>query len=170
MPHYNKATLVQRSFTFGPGFDLTLHAGERGLAAVTFGGSVSTGTTDLLEEAARQLREWFAGERREFDVPLDLRGTEFQQRVWRELLAIPYGGTRSYLELAKAVGNVPRAVGQANGSNPVAIIVPCHRVINHNGGLGGYAGGLALKRWLLDFERINSRSAGQLSISIDISR
>jgi methylated-DNA-[protein]-cysteine S-methyltransferase len=101
-----------------------------------------------------QLDEYFAGRRREFSVPLDLRGTDFQLRCWQALLAIPYGETRTYAEIAQAVG-CPRgfrAVGMANHDNPVAIIVPCHRVIASDGGLGGYGGGLETKRWLLELE------------------
>ncbi len=102
----------------------------------------------------RQLDEYFAGQRREFSLPLDLRGTDFQLRCWQALLAIPYGETRTYAEIAQAVG-CPRgfrAVGMANHDNPVAIIVPCHRVIASDGTLGGYGGGLPTKRWLLELE------------------
>ncbi len=108
----------------------------------------------ILRDAARQLAEYFAGERREFALPLAPRGTEFQQRVWRALIAIPFGATRSYGEQARAIGrpSASRAVGAANGQNPIAIIVPCHRVIGASGALTGYAGGLAAKRWLLAHE------------------
>jgi O-6-methylguanine DNA methyltransferase len=107
-----------------------------------------------LEEAARQLRAYFAGEAREFNLPLDMQGTEFQKRVWRELLAIPYGETRGYGEIAAAMGapKAVRAVGAANGANPIPIVVPCHRVIGAAGKLVGYGGGLALKRRLLELE------------------
>jgi methylated-DNA-[protein]-cysteine S-methyltransferase len=114
----------------------------------------------LIAETARQLRQYLAGERRDFPVPLDLRGTDFQRRVWQALLTIPYGETRTYRWLAETVGT-PRgyqAVGQANGANPVCIIVPCHRVIASGGGLGGYAYGLDFKRRLLDLE---ARHAGR---------
>jgi methylated-DNA-[protein]-cysteine S-methyltransferase len=109
----------------------------------------------VLEQTCRQLDEYFAGRRRAFTLPLALRGTPFQQKVWEQLQQIPYGKTISYAQLAQLVGNPKacRAVGSANGKNPVAIIVPCHRVINNNGGLGGYALGLAMKRWLLELER-----------------
>jgi O-6-methylguanine DNA methyltransferase len=101
-----------------------------------------------------ELEQYFAGKRREFDFPLDLRGTDFQIACWRALLAIPYGETRSYAEIARAVGkpNAFRAVGMANNRNPVAIIVPCHRVIASNGSLCGYGGGLDVKRKLLELE------------------
>jgi len=108
----------------------------------------------VLQEAERQLREYFSGDRKEFSVPLDLRGTEFQTKVWRALLTIPFGQTRSYGEIARQVGvaNGSRAVGAANGRNPVSIIVPCHRAIGANGSLTGFAGGLETKRFLLALE------------------
>lgn len=107
-----------------------------------------------LAAAARQLREYFAGTRRAFDLPLRLQGTPFQQRVWRELCEIPYGETWSYAELARRIDkpSASRAVGLANGRNPVAILVPCHRVIGADGSLTGYGGGLERKRWLLAHE------------------
>ena len=112
------------------------------------------GECPVLRETARQLEEYFAGTRREFALPLAPRGTGFQQLVWRALTQIPYGVTRSYGELARAIArpSASRAVGAANGKNPIAIIVPCHRVIGANGTLTGYAGGLAAKQWLLAHE------------------
>jgi methylated-DNA-[protein]-cysteine S-methyltransferase len=111
-------------------------------------------------EVARQLDEFFAGKRRTFDFPLAPKGTEFQKRVWAELVKIPFGETISYGELAKRVGNpnASRAVGRANATNPIALIVPCHRVIGTNGKLTGYAGGLDLKDKLLTWERSLSDS------------
>ncbi len=108
----------------------------------------------MLARAAAQLAEYFAGKRRDFDVPLAASGTGFQQRVWRELAKIPYGETRSYGELARALGSptASRAVGAANGKNPISILVPCHRVIAGSGALTGYAGGVAAKKWLLEHE------------------
>lgn len=105
-------------------------------------------------EVHRQLNEYFAGERVEFDLALAPKGTEFQQRVWQQLRAIAFGSTRSYGQLAIEIGNAKavRAVGLANGRNPISIIVPCHRVIGSNGTLTGYAGGLAAKQWLLSHE------------------
>lgn len=102
----------------------------------------------------KQLTEYFEGKRKEFDLPLDLEGTDFQKRVWAELLKIPFGKTRSYLEQSKAVGDVKaiRAVASANGQNKIAIIVPCHRVIGSDGSLTGFASGLHRKKWLLEFE------------------
>ena len=106
-------------------------------------------------EAIRQLREYFAGKRTGFDLPLAPRGTEFQRSVWRQLQEIPYGETISYGELARRVGNpkASRAVGSANGANPLPIVIPCHRVIAGNGTLGGFGGGLPMKQTLLALEQ-----------------
>jgi methylated-DNA-[protein]-cysteine S-methyltransferase len=111
----------------------------------------------VLKDAAAQLDEYFAGERRAFDVRMELDGTDFQREVWAELTRIPYGETISYGELARRVGrpSAPRAVGQANGRNPIPIIVPCHRVLASNG-IGGYGGGLKLKRALLAVEGVTA--------------
>ena len=113
-------------------------------------------------EAGSQLLEYLEGARTRFELPLDLRGTPFQLRVWEALLEIPYGETRSYREIARAVRkpDAVRAVGSANGANPVALVVPCHRVIQSGGRLGGYGGGLELKARLLAMER--SRQPGSL--------
>jgi methylated-DNA-[protein]-cysteine S-methyltransferase len=110
--------------------------------------------SDALAELARQLDDYFAGRLRVFTLPLDLRGTPFQVRVWRAVATIPYGEVRSYAQIAAATGNsrAVRAVGLANGANPVPIVVPCHRVVGSDGTLTGYAGGLALKRRLLALE------------------
>ena len=110
--------------------------------------------TPLLLETARQLAQYFAHERRAFELPLAPQGSGFQQIVWQALLAIPFGETRSYGELARAIGRpaASRAVGTANSKNPISIIVPCHRVIAATGELTGYAGGMPAKRWLLDHE------------------
>ncbi len=118
-------------------------------AAIHFEESESAMEPYLLE-----LQQYFAGERREFSFPLDLRGTDFQLACWRALLAIPYGETRSYADIARAVSRPRgfRAVGMANNRNPVAIVVPCHRVIASNGTLCGYGGGLEVKRKLLELE------------------
>ncbi|WP_301964892.1 methylated-DNA--[protein]-cysteine S-methyltransferase [uncultured Desulfovibrio sp.] len=111
-------------------------------------------TSPLLHAAREQLAAYFAGRLRRFDLPLAPRGTPFQLRVWRALQDIPYGRTCSYSELAAAVGDprACRAVGRANGRNPLMIVIPCHRVIAAGGGLGGYSGGLAVKRFLLRLE------------------
>lgn len=111
--------------------------------------------TDGFRAIARQLAEYFAGQRRTFDLPLHLDGTPFQQRVWAALQEIPYGETTSYGALARRIGNpgASRAVGMANGRNPISIIVPCHRVVAADGGLGGYGWGTPRKEWLLGLER-----------------
>lgn len=118
------------------------------------------GTSALLQAAARQLDEYFAGTRTEFELALRPAGTAFQCQAWQALCAIPYGQTRSYAQQARAVGRptATRAIGAANGRNPIAIIVPCHRVIGSDGSLTGYAGGEAVKRWLLDHEGAQKRS------------
>jgi len=112
----------------------------------------------FLRQAVDQLRAYFASQLRDFDLPLDMQGTEFQKRVWQELLNIPYGETRSYSFVATAIGapKAVRAVGAANGANPIPIVVPCHRVIGAGGSLTGYGGGLPLKRFLLDLEARHS--------------
>ena len=114
-------------------------------------------TVAPLSAAVRQLTEYFAGTRRVFDLPLRPQGTDFQRRVWRELIEIPYGDTWSYGELAKRISNpsASRAVGLANGRNPISILVPCHRVIGADGSLTGYGGGLDRKRWLLAHEGLH---------------
>lgn len=137
---------------------LTAVASPRGLRELRFderlgpGASAGSPVIDRLEE---QLDEYFAGARRAFVVELDLEGTEFQRAAWTALAAIPFGETRTYGEQARAIGRpkAVRAVGAANGRNPVAIVLPCHRVVGADGALTGYAGGLAMKRFLLDLER-----------------
>ncbi|MBA2417526.1 MAG: methylated-DNA--[protein]-cysteine S-methyltransferase [Nocardioidaceae bacterium] len=135
---------------------LLLHGEGDTLVAIDFGAEpVQDETSDVLEDAAAQLQEYFAGERREFDLPLAARGTAFQQRVWAALAEIPYGQTMSYGQVAARLGLVPgasRAIGSANGSNPIPIVVPCHRVIGANGTLTGFGGGIDRKRTLLALE------------------
>ncbi len=118
---------------------------------------VEDSKSELLLRAMRQLEEYFEGRRREFDLPLRLHGTVFQRRVWDALLEIPYGATWSYGELARRIANpsASRAVGLANGRNPLSILVPCHRVIGADGSLTGYGGGLERKRWLLAHEGLH---------------
>jgi methylated-DNA-[protein]-cysteine S-methyltransferase len=108
----------------------------------------------ILLELKKQLSEYFDGKRRDFDVKLNPNGTEFQKRVWNELLKIPFGKTKTYLEQAKLMNNEKgiRAIASANGKNKIAIVIPCHRVIGSNGSLTGYAGGLWRKKWLLEHE------------------
>jgi methylated-DNA-[protein]-cysteine S-methyltransferase len=131
-----------------------------GSAADGLGERVTSG----FEDVAEQLREYFDRARTTFTVPIALAGTPFQKRVWGELLTIPYGDTRSYGQLADAIGNrsAMRAVGAANGQNPVSIIVPCHRVIGSNGKLVGYGGGLERKKFLLDLERATTSDTPRL--------
>ena len=142
---------------------LLLAADDSGLRQINFPtnkGPVSpepawSETPSSFSEIVRQLRAYFAGELETFDLPLAPEGTPFQQKVWNELCGIPYGETISYGELAKRIGNpnASRAVGLANGSNPIPIIIPCHRVIGSNGKLTGYGGGLPIKEKLLALEK-----------------
>ncbi len=136
---------------------LTLEADENAVTAIRFSAGGAQDASPLLDAAEAQLREYFAGARRTFDLPLAPHGTAFQQRVWAALRAIPYGETRTYGELAAAIGNpsASRAVGMANHRNPIPIVIPCHRVIGASGTLTGYAGGLEIKRRLLALEGIN---------------
>jgi methylated-DNA-[protein]-cysteine S-methyltransferase len=116
----------------------------------------SSGDPTVMKAAVAQLTEYFAGERKDFELPLELEGTDFQRDVWMTLADIPYGATVSYAELATMVGRPSafRAVGQANGANPIPIVLPCHRVVASGGGLGGYGGGLDMKRRLLAIEGV----------------
>lgn len=136
---------------------LTLFAEENCLAALVFGDYGGYDHLPLFEETRRQLEEYFAGTRQNFDLPLNPSGTAFQRRVWRALLDIPYGTALSYRELARRA-DCPkgyRAAGQANGKNPIPILIPCHRVIGADGTLGGYSAGLDRKRFLLELEGIS---------------
>lgn len=112
-------------------------------------------SSPILEEAKKQMQEYFAGKREQFSLPLQTKGTAFQESVWQELQKIPYGTSISYCELAQRIGNpkAARAVGMANHHNPIGIIIPCHRVIGKNGKLIGYAGGMDKKEYLLEFEK-----------------
>lgn len=143
---------------------LTLVADEDALVAVHFGDEGSAtlpygavrGESPLLGEAARQLMGYFRRERRRFDVPLRMEGTDFQLRTWNALLTIPYGETRTYGQIAARIGSprAVRAVGGANRRNPLSIFVPCHRVVGADGGLVGFGGGLEVKRRLLEIEGV----------------
>lgn len=121
-------------------------------------GDRKSGTNEILTQTARELDEYFAGERQEFDVPLDAVGTEFQKTVWASLQKINYATTQSYGQQATAIGKptAVRAVASANGKNPISIVVPCHRVVGSNGSLTGFAGGIDSKRWLLEHELANA--------------
>lgn len=145
--------------------ELKLVASTKGLTAILWECDAGTDRVRLgameedadhpvLVEAARQIGEYFAGARKAFDLPLDFRGTDFQKSVWSALLAIPFGETRSYAEIARQVGRPTayRAVGAANGRNPISIVAPCHRVIGTGGALTGFAGGLEAKKLLLGIE------------------
>ena len=125
------------------------------------GGPIEDGENPLTARLGQQLKEYFAGQRRDFDVPIDLVGTPFQQSVWRALLAIPYGKTWSYAREARHIGRptAVRAVANANGSNKISVVIPCHRVIGSNGQLTGYGGGLPRKEWWLDMEAQAARGA-----------
>lgn len=114
---------------------------------------------EIVSECVRELDEYFKGDRKNFDVKLIIKGTEFQNKVWNKLLLIPYGETASYRDIAIQIDNVKavRAVGSANGKNAISIIIPCHRVIGANGTLTGYAGGVWRKEWLLEHEKANIR-------------
>ena len=139
---------------------LTLVASDAGLRSVLFAGQapppgVTAGHEPVLDDAARQLREWFTGARTTFDLPLDLDGaTAFQRRAWLALAAIPYATTRSYGEQARLIGapRAARAVGAANGRNPLPVVLPCHRLVGAGGALTGFGGGLDVKRALLAHE------------------
>jgi methylated-DNA-[protein]-cysteine S-methyltransferase len=144
-----------------PAGELLLTASADGLTGVFFPGEGLALAPDWeldpprFADAVKQLEEYFAGERAEFSLPLAAQGTPFQQRVWTELLGVGYGTTITYTELARRVGQPRsvRAVGGANGRNPICVIVPCHRVVGVEGSLTGYSAGVETKRWLLDFER-----------------
>jgi len=151
--------LESTEVTLVDGLTLRLVASDSGLRAIEFDPARQiegshAGAHPIASEAARQLRAYFAGQLRRFDLPLDMQGTDFQLRVWRELERIPYGETRSYRQIADAIGasRAVRAVGAANGANPIPIVVPCHRVIGASGKLVGYGGGLPLKKRLLELE------------------
>jgi len=155
---------VTTSIAESPIGPLTIGATDHGVRFVMWhddqrpmpeAGKAGEGATVIVEATRRQLDEYFRGERTEFDLPLDPAGTPFQHAAWGALRTIAYGSTISYGEQARRLGDVrkARAVGAANGRNPIGIIVPCHRVVGANGSLTGFAGGLASKAWLLDHER-----------------
>jgi O-6-methylguanine DNA methyltransferase len=158
-----------------PAGPLLLALSSRGLLRLEFDrGQPAEGPNQTWTESnaalkpwLRELDEYFSGQRRDFSLPLDLRGTDFQLKCWRALLDIPYGETRSYRDIARAIGHPHafRAVGMSNNRNPIAIVVPCHRVIASDGTLCGYGGGLDLKRKLLDLEQANVGACLPLGIS-----
>lgn len=134
--------------------DITISEEDGAIVALDWGRGRDQEFTPLLREAASQLQDYFDGLRTSFDLPLAPFGSAFRQSVWAELRRIPPGETRSYGDLAKLLGSSARAIGQANGANPIPILIPCHRVVASNGRLGGFSGGEgpATKRWLLDLE------------------
>ncbi len=136
---------------------LEITGSEKGIFPILFKEEDRTDTGKVpvhLRECVQQLEEYFNGTLKKFKVKLNLYGTKFQEKVWKQLMHIPYGKTAAYLEIAKAIGDKKtiRAVGNANGKNKISIIIPCHRIVGTNGALTGYAGGLWRKKWLLDFE------------------
>ena len=138
---------------------MTLRATDKAITEIRYGkdamACAETDATPLLRQAAQQLREYFAGTRREFTLPLAPEGTDFQKKVWEALRTIPYGETRTYKQIAEQIGHNKsfRAVGMANNRNPISVVVPCHRVIGYDGKLTGYAGGLDAKERLLGIEQ-----------------
>ena len=137
------------------GFSLSIETGPHGVRSIEFGPhGIHQLSSAVMRNTVRQLQAYFAGDLQSFDVPLEIGGTDFQRRVWNALQTIPYGQMRSYSQIAAQIGapRAVRAVGAANGRNPIPIIVPCHRVIGASGSLVGFGGGLAWKRLLLDLE------------------
>lgn len=144
---------------------IEIKAGDEGITSVLFAEKEKKPTmpvTKILQTATRQIEEYFEGKRELFDLPLEMKGTELQKEIWKQLLLIPYGKTVSYSDIALAVSSPDsaRAVGNITGKNNLLILVPCHRVIAKNRNLTGYKGGLQRKKWLLDFEK----NAGQLTL------
>jgi AraC family transcriptional regulator of adaptative response/methylated-DNA-[protein]-cysteine methyltransferase len=134
-----------------------------------YGLELVPGSSEYLDQLERELQQYFDGMLQEFTVALDIKGTPFERQTWNQLLAIPYGKTLSYGEMADCLGkpHASRAVGRANGANYIAIVIPCHRVIGADGGLGGYGGGLRRKRYLLDLEAAGIKS-GQASLKLNM--
>jgi len=142
---------------------LKLTSDEYHLKSVSFDAEIMEDAPELpevLDNTQKQLEEYFLGSRRQFDLPLDPGGTAFQQTIWKQLSEVTYSSTKSYIEIARAVGSgsSSRAVGMANGRNPIPVIIPCHRIIGHDGKLTGYSGGLERKKWLLLHEQKNQEN------------
>jgi methylated-DNA-[protein]-cysteine S-methyltransferase len=152
----SKADNLKALYLESPVGLIEIQSSEQGVRAVSFVEKRYFETEENAHNSLtlNQLREYFDGKRKVFELTFDLEGTPFQQRVWQALLTVPFGKTRSYMDIARALGDPKaiRAVGTANGSNKIAIIIPCHRIIGSDGSLTGYAGGLHRKKWLLDFE------------------
>jgi len=152
---------LNQSYYKSPAGLLSISASDRGITEVSFvkeqiNDPVLSTDNSFIKECILQLEAYFSGTSKTFSVPLDPKGTSFQKEVWAELMNIPFGQSMAYLDLAIKLGDAKkiRAVGGANGKNPIAIIVPCHRVIGSDGSLTGYAGGMDKKRWLLKFEGV----------------
>lgn len=146
---------------------LKLCSDEQSLLSLTFQGEVTkpdAGFPEILTEAQKQLEEYFSGVRQDFELRLNPKGTDFQRSVWDQVVKVKYGTTMSYVEIARILGsdNFSRAVGMANGRNPLPIIIPCHRIIGNNGKLTGYAGGLDRKKWLLLHELDHTENKGTI--------
>lgn len=141
----------------------TIIGDENGISVISVSdeGEISNAIPTILQDAVSQLNAYFDGKRNDFDFKLNPKGTDFQQKVWKGLLEIPFGKTCSYMDLSKKLGDVKaiRAVASANGKNPLWIVVPCHRVIGTDGSLTGYAGGLWRKKWLLEHENLTTQQS-----------
>ena len=149
--------MMNKAFLETPLGTAIIEGDENGISQISISEEriASEEIPDHLQQAVTQLKEYFAGERENFDLKLNPEGTDFQKQIWQQLQAIPFGTTTSYLELSKTFGNPKalRAVAAANGRNPLWIVIPCHRVIGTDGSLTGYAGGLWRKKWLLEHEQ-----------------
>src|SRR5260370_32831205 len=163
IPNTTIDTIVRwTGFTAVSGWQMQLVCGQDALLRVSFGGRQPTAAWErdddcpLLADARQQIDAYLSGEREKFDLPILAEGTPFQQRVWNALRQIPYGQTRSYADIAVSLGDpkATRAVGAANGRHPIPLIIPCHRVVNADGGLGGFTGGLEIKHFLLKLEGV----------------
>lgn len=147
---------MEKTFFLSPLGLIEICGNEKGITSLLFDKNVDSVIKNphSLRDCVKQLDEYFNKKRKVFELVFDLHGTEFQLKVWNELLKIPYGSTCSYNDIAKKIGNKPavRAVGHANGKNPISILIPCHRVIGNDGSLVGYGGGLWRKKWLLEME------------------
>ena len=148
---------IQKTYFESPIGMIEISGDKKGITSVEFSDDRKNDSknTGHLKNCFKQLDEYFSGKRKSFSLKLNLKGTEFQMKVWKGLLKIPFGETISYLGIAKGIGNerAVRAVGNANNKNKISIIIPCHRVIGSNGKLVGYGGGLWRKKWLIDFEK-----------------
>ncbi len=149
---------MSKTFLETPLGTAVIEGDEKGISRISISEEISATSKEApaaLQDAVMQLKEYFLGERKNFELKLNPEGSEFQKRIWQQLQSIPFGQTTSYLELSKAFGNTKaiRAVAAANGKNPLWIVVPCHRVIGSDGSLTGYAGGLWRKKWLLEHEQ-----------------